>query len=90
VQAGFAPPSLVASVIFCITLKKGHDHLTSRGVLAGPIRDGVDVQFFEIRDNEGNLITEFALSITMDESGKHRAYSDRKFRVVLYSTSHSQ
>ncbi len=54
-QAGFDRPP-VASVIFCNKLKKGYDHLTSRGVLAGPIQDGGDTQFFEIRDTEGNLI----------------------------------
>ena len=37
-------------------LKKAHERLSSRGVLAGPIRDGGDTQFFEIRDVEGNVI----------------------------------
>jgi hypothetical protein len=55
-QAGFYRPSPVASVIFCNKLKKGHEQLTSRGVLPGPIQDGGDMQFFEIRDSEGNLI----------------------------------
>jgi hypothetical protein len=55
-QAGFDRPLPVSSVIFCNKLKKGHDHLTSRGVLAGPIQDGGDTQFFEIRDTEGNVI----------------------------------
>jgi hypothetical protein len=49
-----APP--VATVIFCDKLKKAHEHLSSRGVLAGPIQDGGDMQFFEIRDTEGHLI----------------------------------
>jgi hypothetical protein len=43
-------------VIFCNKLKKGHEHLTNRGILPGPIRDGGDTQFFEIRDSEGHLI----------------------------------
>jgi len=46
----------VASVIFSNKLKKAHEHLSSRGVIAGPIEDGGDTQFFEIRDIEGNLI----------------------------------
>lgn len=55
-QAGFDRSSPVASTIFCDKLKKAYDHLTNRGVLAGPIQDGGDTQFFEIRDTEGNLI----------------------------------
>ncbi|SRR6266568_298936 len=55
-QARFDRPSPVATVIFCDTLKKAHEHLSSRGVLAGPIQDGGDMQFFEIRDTEGHLI----------------------------------
>jgi len=55
-QAGFERPSPLASVIFCNKLKKGYDHLASRGVLAGPIQDGGDTEFFEIRDAEGNVI----------------------------------
>jgi hypothetical protein len=55
-QAGFDKPSPVASVIFCNKLKKGHEHLTNRGVLPGPIQDGGDTQFFEIRDSEDHLI----------------------------------
>lgn len=55
-QAGFERPSPLASVIFCNKLKKGYDHLASRGVLAGPIQDGGDTEFFEIRDTEGNVI----------------------------------
>jgi hypothetical protein len=55
-QAGFDRTSTIASVIFCNKLKKGHEHLTNRGVLPGPIQDGGDMQFFEIRDSEGHLI----------------------------------
>ena len=55
-QAGFDRSLPVAPVVFCDKLKKGHEHLTSRGVLAGPIQDGGDMQFFEIRDIEGNVI----------------------------------
>jgi hypothetical protein len=39
-QARFDRPSPVATVIFCDKLKKAHEHLSSRGVLAGPIQDG--------------------------------------------------
>jgi hypothetical protein len=55
-QAGYDPPSPLACVIFCQKLKKGHEQLASRGVLAGPIQDGGDTHFFEIRDTEGNVI----------------------------------
>jgi hypothetical protein len=49
-------PSPVATVIFCDKLKKAHEHLSSRGVLAGPIQDGGDMKFLEIRDTEGHMI----------------------------------
>jgi hypothetical protein len=55
-QAGFDKPSLVVSIIFCDKLKKAYEELSSRDVLAGPIQDGGDTQFFEIRDIEGHLI----------------------------------
>jgi hypothetical protein len=47
---------LVASVIFCDKLKKANEHFSSRGILVGPIQDGGEMQFFEIRDIEGHLI----------------------------------
>jgi hypothetical protein len=37
-------------------LKKGQEVLYSRGILVGPIQDGRDMQFLEIRDAEGHLI----------------------------------
>jgi hypothetical protein len=55
-QAGFDRPSPVVSVIFCDKLKKAHELLSSRGILVGPIQDGGDTQFFEIRDIENNCI----------------------------------
>lgn len=55
-QAGCDRPSSLAFVIFCEKLKKGHEQLASRGVLVGPIQDGGDTQFFEMRDTEGNVI----------------------------------
>jgi hypothetical protein len=55
-QAGFDRPSPVTSDIFCDKLKKAHDQLLGRGASPGPIQDGGDMQFFEIRDSEGNLI----------------------------------
>ena len=55
-EAHFDRPSAVATVIFCDKLKKAYEHLSGRGVLAGPIQDGGDMQFFEIRDTEGHLI----------------------------------
>jgi hypothetical protein len=55
-QANFERPSPVATSIFCDKLKKAHEHLSNRGVLAGPIQDGSDMHFFEIRDTERHLI----------------------------------
>jgi hypothetical protein len=55
-QAGYDRQSPLASVIFCEKIKKGHEQLASRGALVGPIQDGADTQFFEIRDTEGNVI----------------------------------
>jgi hypothetical protein len=55
-QAHLERSSPVATVIYCDKLKKAHDHLSGRGVLTGPIQDGGDMQFFEIRDTEGHLI----------------------------------
>jgi hypothetical protein len=55
-QARFDRSSPVTTVIFCDKLKKAHEHLASRGVLPGPIQDGGDMQFLEIRDTEGHLI----------------------------------
>lgn len=55
-QAGYDRPSSLECVIFCEKLKKGHAQLASRGVVLGPIQDGGDTHFFEIRDSEGNVI----------------------------------
>jgi hypothetical protein len=55
-RAGFDRSSPVVSVIFCDKLKKAYEQLSSRGILAGPIQDGGDMQFFEIHDIEGHLI----------------------------------
>jgi uncharacterized glyoxalase superfamily protein PhnB len=55
-QAGFDRPSPVVTVIFCDKLKQAYEQLSSRGIVVGPIQDGGDTQFFEIRDIEGNLI----------------------------------
>jgi hypothetical protein len=55
-QAGFDRPAAVVSVISCNKLRKGHEQLTNRGVLAEPIQDAGDTQFFEIHDTEGNVI----------------------------------
>src|SRR5437763_1632235 len=46
-QGGFDRPSPVVSTIFCDNLKKAQEHLSRCGVLAGPIQDGGDMQFFE-------------------------------------------
>jgi hypothetical protein len=46
----------IASVIFSDKLKKAHEYLSNRAVTVGPIEDGGDMQLFEIRGIEGNLI----------------------------------
>jgi hypothetical protein len=55
-HAGLDTSRLDAPVIFCDKLKKAHELLSGRGVLAGPIQDGGDTQFFEVSDSEGNVI----------------------------------
>jgi hypothetical protein len=55
-KAGFDRTPPVVSVIFCDKLRKAHEQLSSRGIQAGTIQDGGDMQFFELRDIEGNLI----------------------------------
>jgi hypothetical protein len=55
-QARISVPSQLSSDIFCDKLKKAHEWLNRRGVAPGSIQDGGDMQFFEIRDIEGNLI----------------------------------
>ena len=55
-KAGLDLTSPVVSVIFCNKLKKAHEQLSGRGILVGPIQDGGDTEFFEIRDTEGNLL----------------------------------
>ncbi len=55
-QAGFDRSSAVVPIIFTDKLKKAHEQLSDRGVLSGPIQDGGDTHFFEIRDPEGNVI----------------------------------
>jgi hypothetical protein len=46
-QARFDRPSPVATSIFCDKLKKAHEHLSSRGVLAGPIQDEETCSFLK-------------------------------------------
>jgi hypothetical protein len=55
-QAKLDPPSAVVSTIFCDNLKKARERLSTRGILVGPMQDGGDTQYFEIRDIEGHLI----------------------------------
>jgi hypothetical protein len=55
-QAHLEIPSPVASDMFCNKLEKAHNYLSRRGVVPGPIQDGGDMRFFEVRDIEGNLI----------------------------------
>lgn len=54
-QASMELPSGVP-VIFSDKLKKVHEYLFNRGAAPGPIQDGGDTQFFEVRDSEGNVI----------------------------------
>jgi hypothetical protein len=55
-QAGFDRSSTVVPIIFSDRLKKAYELLSSRGVLAGPIQEDSQTQFFEIRDLEGHPI----------------------------------
>ena len=55
-NSGFNRTRPLASVLFCDKLQKAHDQLSSRGIQTGSIQDGGDMQFFEVRDSEGNLI----------------------------------
>jgi hypothetical protein len=55
-QAGFDRSSPIVSVIFCDKLKQAYEQLSGRGIAVGPMQDGGDTQFFELRDSEGNLI----------------------------------
>jgi len=55
-QAEFDRSSSVVPMIFSDKLKKAQEHLSSRGVLAGPIQDDGESEFFEVRDIEGNII----------------------------------
>jgi hypothetical protein len=55
-RAGCARPSPGVSTIFYSKPKKAHPPLVSRSIPAGPIHDGGDIEFFEIRDIEGNLL----------------------------------
>ena len=43
-------------LIFCTNLTKAHEHFRAGNVVAGPIQDGGGTQFFEVRDQEGNVI----------------------------------
>ncbi len=55
-RAGFGRTNPVVSIVFSDKLKKAHECVCNRGAAAGPIQDGGDMQFFEVRDTEGNLI----------------------------------
>ncbi len=69
-QARFDRPSPVATVIFRDKLNKAHEHLSSRGVLAGPVQDGGDMQFFEIRDTERALDRNLQRTVKVQASGR--------------------
>ena len=43
-------------IIFCKKLQKAHEYLSGRGAAPGPIQDGGDTQFFEVRGPEGSVI----------------------------------
>lgn len=55
-EAGFDRTAPVATDIFCNNLKKAHEYLSRHGAVVGPIQDGGDMKFFEIRDSEEHLI----------------------------------
>jgi hypothetical protein len=43
-------------ILFCRNLKKAHEYLLGRSVIAGPAQEGGGTEFFEVRDAEGNVI----------------------------------
>ena len=53
-QAGLAMPD--RPILFCNKLEKAHRHLLETGANPGPIQDGGDTTYFEVRDPEGNVI----------------------------------
>lgn len=55
-EAQFGSVSSTVPIIFSDNLKKAHEVLSSRSVVAGPIQSDGETEFFEIRDLEGNLI----------------------------------
>jgi hypothetical protein len=55
-QADLDRSSPVVPIIFCDKLKKAHEHLSNRGIVAAPIQDDGETQFFEVRDVEGHVI----------------------------------
>jgi hypothetical protein len=53
-KAGIQMPD--RPIIFCDKLQKVYDYLVGKGASPGPVQDGGDTQFFEVRDPEGNVI----------------------------------
>lgn len=54
-NAGFPVPTTVP-ILFTNKLKKVQEYLAAKSVPVGPIQDGGDTEFFEIRDPDGNVI----------------------------------
>ena len=55
-QACLSDSSTVAPVIFCDKLSKAQEWFSGRGIIAGPVQQDSETQFFEIRDLEGKSI----------------------------------
>jgi len=55
-QQQFERSTPTVPIIFCDKLKKAHEQLSSRGIVAGAIQDDGETQFFEIRDIEEHII----------------------------------
>lgn len=55
-QAGLDQSATVAPIIFCDKINKAQEWFSGRGIIAGPIQEDSETQFFEIRDLEGNSI----------------------------------
>lgn len=55
-QAGIGQLSTVAPIIFCDKISKAQEWFSAHGVMAGPMQEDSETQFFEIRDVEGNTI----------------------------------
>jgi hypothetical protein len=55
-RAKHMQPMSTVPIIYSDKIKKAHEYISTRGVLPGPLQDGGNSEFFEVRDLEGNTI----------------------------------